>query len=116
MVKRVHFDRGDYETVVAEMGDMKPGDGRVVRCEDWLRTAAPSSELGRAPATPVGHQPGNVERLKPGNVERLSGIGQEFAVRLNVAAGAALARTRADGQSQVGLILKRQTPESPSGS
>ncbi len=108
MVERIHFDRGDYETVVAETGDMKPGDGRTVRCEDCLRTAAPSSAVGRAPAIPVAHQPRNVERL--------SGIEQGFAVRLNVAAGAELARTSVDGQSQVRPIWKRLTPESPSGS
>ena len=70
---------------MAETGDMKPGDGRTVRCEDCLRTAAPSSAVA-APAIPVAHQPRNVERL--------SGIEQGFAVRLNVAAGAELARTQ----------------------
>jgi hypothetical protein len=108
MVQLVRFNLGDDGSIVAEIDDTDPGIERASRGSDQLKTAVASFGQVRALAAAA------VRQFK--DIERLDEIELEFGIRLNVAAGAVLARSSAEGHIQVRLAWQRPEPEPSSAS
>ncbi len=107
MVQLVRFDFGNDGFIVAEVDDTEPGVDRAARGDDRLKAATASFEQVRALAAAAVHQFKDLEH--PDEIEL------EFGIRLNVMAGAVLARTSADGHIQIRLLWRRGAAEPPNG-
>lgn len=103
MVQLVRFDLGDDGTVVAEVDDTEPGVDRAARGADGLKTVAATLAQVRDVAVAAVRQFREVEH--PDEIEL------EFGIRLNVTAGAVLAKSSVDGHIQVRIAWKRPMPD-----
>lgn len=108
MVQLVRFDLGSDGSVVAEIDDTDPGVERASWGGDQLKTVVAS--LGQV----TGLAFAAVRQFK--NIEHPDEIELEFGIRLNMEAGAVLARSSAEGHIQVRLAWQRSGPERPSAS
>jgi hypothetical protein len=102
VVQLVRFDLGDDGTVVAEVDDTEPGVDRAARGADGLKTVAATLAQVRDVAVAAVRQFREVEH--PDEIEL------EFGIRLNVTAGAVLAKSSVDGHIQVRIAWKRPAP------